>query len=99
VSLPFAPLATQPLEPCLAALLQALLHRPIAFGTLPLDPLPLRLLGALPLDSATLEREYVRVTATEASRGHRPAVRSQVGDAIVPSEPHAASGLAASEAL
>ena len=87
VSLPFAPLSTQPLEPRPAALLQALLHRPIAFGTLPLDPLPTRLLGALPLDSlalepprdrlaATLERDYVRVTATETSRGHRPAVRS-----------------------
>ena len=87
MSLPFAPLSTQPLEPRPAALLQALLHRPIAFGTLPLDPLPMRLLDALPLDSlalepprdrlaATLERDYVRVTATEASRGHRPAVRS-----------------------
>jgi len=87
VSPPFVPLSTQSLEPRLATLLQALLHRPIALGTLPLDPLPMLPLGALPLDSlafepprdrlaATLERDYVRVTATEASRGHRPAVRS-----------------------
>ena len=85
--LPLLPFPPQSLQPRLATPFEALLHRPIALGTLPFDPVPTRPLGALPLQSLAFEplrdrfagapeRDNVPVTAAKAPRGHRPAAHS-----------------------
>jgi hypothetical protein len=110
VPLPRLPLPPQPLQPRAATLLEALLQRPVPLGPPTLDPLPPSTLGTLPLEVLALEplrdrlaftpqRNDVGVTSAEATRWHRAAVRSRIGDAIVPCEPHPAGGSAASEAL
>jgi hypothetical protein len=87
VSLPLLPLPPQPLQPRLATPFEALLHRPIALGALPFDPLPTRPLGALPPRSLAFEPlrdrlagapegDNVPVTAAKARRVDRPAAPS-----------------------
>jgi hypothetical protein len=87
VSLSLLPLPPQFLQPRLATPFEALLHRPIALGTLTFDALPTLPLGALPLHSLAFEPlcdrlagapewDNVPLTAAKAPRGHRPAAHS-----------------------
>jgi hypothetical protein len=100
----------QPLQPRASPLLEALADDAIALGATPFDPILPSFLGALPLESLALEplrdrppptpqRDYLALAPAEATRRSRLTVRLLIGDAIVPREPHAAGGLAASEAL
>ncbi|HKH41862.1 MAG TPA: hypothetical protein VKA41_08390 [Solirubrobacterales bacterium] len=104
------PLAPQPLQPRSALPLEPFADRPIALRSFPLDagslrtfhPFALCVLALEPLrdrSPAAAERDYLRIASAEATGGHRLTVRTSIGDAIVPREPHAARGLAASEAL
>jgi len=82
-------------------LLEPRLDRVVPLRSLPLDLLPLLHLGSLPFGPLTLEplshcfpaaakRNHSPLATAEPLRRNRPAARSLIGDAIVPSEPHAA---------
>ena len=103
---PLAPLALDPLppealQPRPLPPLEPLEDQPIPLGALSVDLLPPRLLGPLPLVPLAVEalgdglpaapkRDHVAIAAPEALRRKRSSARSWIGDAIVPSEPHAA---------
>src|SRR5262249_28265845 len=103
-------LAAKALEPLAVSPVQPLADALVARGALPLDPrapLPLCALPLLPLTlepiregfASRSEGDQFRIARAEAPCGNRLTLRSLIGDAFVPREPHTAGRSATSEAL
>ena len=109
LALALGPLPPESLEPCALALLEPLLDGAVPLGPTSLDLRASLALGALTLRPLAVEplrhrlpapkRNDVALAGAEPLRPGRSPARSLIGDAVVPRKPHAALGLAASEAL